>query len=347
MKTLFVFGAGCSKNYVGAKHRIPRFSSPVNSDFFKMARLVLQNITVERTTNEEITQLFQYLCQLYNIEYEASYNFLNDKKLLDLEAVMTELYIQELLFENHAPRTRLFEALVELISFTIAYALNGSICPTHQRILEFINEGDVVISFNYDLLVDDSARETKLMNDSNYLVDFSLSYQNGDWVPIRSNGSSFELLKLHGSLNWIKCSNCSRLFIFNPSDDIFEQLDFRLLRQLNCPHCHELGLKRMIIPPMQGKEYDQPPFSSIWKYAAEKIQNIERVVLLGYSLPFTDFAAVALLRRILFTSRAEDLEFYILNPDRTVSMRVEKLFPHAPPAKVSITPEIFIRDFPI
>lgn len=311
-----------------------------------MVNLIIQNLEIENSTRQDINQLLRFICQLFNLDFNEEYDFLTKNELANLEVVMTDLYIQELLFENHIPRTRLFNALVELISFTIGYTLDGPVCPIHQEILKLADPTDVILSFNYDLLVDNSARVLGLLNDEGYSVDFSMSYQNGEWCAIHPNDSPIKIIKLHGSLNWIQCTSCERLYIYDPGDEIFNRLDFRPLSQVSCPHCRKLEMRRRIIPPIQGKEYDQSPFSHLWRNAAENIQNVKRIVLLGYSLPLTDFAAVALLRRILLTARAEELEFIALNPDSKMAMQIEKIFPQAPPAKVYPTPEIFLREYP-
>ena len=58
-----------------------------------------------------------------------------------------------------------------------------------------------VLSFNYDLLIDNAIAFT------GRTVDYGTTFAN----PISPLGPPIELLKLHGSLNWLRCPICGAL----------------------------------------------------------------------------------------------------------------------------------------
>jgi len=165
-----------------------------------------------------------------------------------------------------------------------------------------------VISFNYDIVLDRAAfflcsmryPDTKCMPD--YGCDIRTpAYRNCD----RHYG---RLLKLHGSLNWIYCPGCHRMDVgmskrdrFTPAvrHILFDEvpLDERFTRtEAHCRDCSAL-LRPVLITPTYRKDYRNPHIAQVWYQAERELQQANRIIIVGYSLPDDDVEVAYLLKR--------------------------------------------------
>ena len=94
MPVLYILGAGCSRNYSQSSQRIRGLKSPLNRDFFKMARLVIENtgMKTDPVFMEEINLLIKKVAPLYGSS-NSDLSFFNNPSL-NLEDVMTLLDIE-------------------------------------------------------------------------------------------------------------------------------------------------------------------------------------------------------------------------------------------------------------
>jgi len=152
-------------------------------------------------------------------------------------------------------------------------------------------EKDVIITFNYDVMLDYAI---KLRGTG---FDYSLS-------PLPSS-QGFKLLKLHGSTNWAYCLKCRHpIQIVQPTpippghipDPFLEdgnQINFRMvtnvLKNTPCENCKEKDvLEPVVIPPTWSKAIDKTPLVKVWETAVNEIRNAFQIVVIGYSMPPTD-----------------------------------------------------------
>jgi hypothetical protein len=188
-------------------------------------------------------------------------------------------------------------------------------CEYHKNFVEgILKEGDAIITFNYDCLLDFSLRKFGVDKwNPRYGYGFSLgphgSRLKGDgfWKPnpVATKEKTIHLYKLHGSLH----------FKVTGSIEGSEKVELK-----QRPYTKQLGdLKFTIIPPEWHKAYDEGIFSKIWKDAALAIQNAEHIVFVGYSLPPTDLHSTALFRTSLKKDSLQTL--IVVNPDATARKR--------------------------
>lgn len=238
--TIFVLGAGCSKNYsepVG----VPGVTPPVQNDFFGVAASYLEETGLPPhfdTSGLELPNFIEALLNFYcRLEDRPSKTWaaLRQKGLqavqeesVSLEDAMTVLELaltQKGVFRVRDFRDYHFDQLLELVARVLAAAFSAGPCSLHARLAQCIKtDRDKIISFNYDTLIDDALNQHLGSNDARYLVDFSYcrEYEAVDqnqegpktYRGLRTSPPSFEislnfLLKLHGSLNWIRCETCS------------------------------------------------------------------------------------------------------------------------------------------
>lgn len=161
------------------------------------------------------------------------------------------------------------------------------------------------------------------------------------------SGAVVQLIKMHGSTNWLYCDNCRRLFWF-PSEEapkIAEQAlnrtDWDLIRETlgntvqpwrarnwRCYYCKTVRLGGRIATFSYRKALDFPMFQKSWFEAERALRNAGTWVFIGYSLPAADYEFKYLLKR---TQLSRDPPGYILvsqdptDPERTYQ-RYQRFF---------------------
>lgn len=169
-----------------------------------------------------------------------------------------------------------------------------------------------VLSMNWDILLDNSIKQNI---DNNYrekaVVDYCC-YISSFWphdnsvIPglemLGMGGFNVKLLKLHGSLNWLQCPRCQRVYIDFHNKIAIGQYD----HPVSCRHCetnfgrhdsHKL-FSNLIMPTFL-KNLSNPQYKLIWQNAGVELSEAERVVFIGYSLPQADFEMRQLLSRMI------------------------------------------------
>jgi hypothetical protein len=137
-KTLYIFGAGSSRNYNNATHSIPGLEPPMNSDFFKMLRLVILNDVLQEKTRI-VSTFLRKLGEAYSLKADNALDFLGRDVFSNLEAVMTHLYIKREIFESRIPpkpnEPAMEDTLKELIVYCIQKSLQGPLSESHRKLI--------------------------------------------------------------------------------------------------------------------------------------------------------------------------------------------------------------------
>ncbi|MES2826694.1 MAG: hypothetical protein V4687_01000 [Bacteroidota bacterium] len=169
-----------------------------------------------------------------------------------------------------------------------------------------------VLSTNWDILLDNSIYENIQANFAgNAVVDYCCyisSYDKSDVTimpgleMLGQGGFNVKLLKLHGSLNWLQCPKCHRLYVhFN------EKIGVSAYEHpVECRHCQKHfgkskshNLTSNSIMPTFIKDLSNPQYKLIWQNAAIEISEATKIVFIGYSLPAADFEMRQLLSRMV------------------------------------------------
>jgi len=98
-----------------------------------------------------------------------------------------------------------FEMLL-LFSRVLTDTTDGPPCRYHSALVAGLREGDTVISFNWDPLLERALHGTGLwFPDDGYGISFDLLF-DGEWRDANPGvHSQVQLLKLHGSVSWLIC----------------------------------------------------------------------------------------------------------------------------------------------
>lgn len=165
-----------------------------------------------------------------------------------------------------------------------------------------------VISTNWDIMLDNSIYDAirQENRDKFGVVDYCCYISSIDeydetvkpgLLAIGRNGYNVKLLKLHGSLNWLQCPRCMRLYT------IFGKVNFD--DEYCCRHCtknfgkeEKSILISNLIMPTFIKDLSNPQYKIIWQNAGIEISEADKLVFIGYSLPSADFELRQLLSRM-------------------------------------------------
>jgi hypothetical protein len=176
-----------------------------------------------------------------------------------------------------------------------------------------------VISTNWDILLDNSIYKTIFENSHEAVVDYccyisSKEESDNSIKPglekLGQGGFNVKLLKLHGSLNWLQCPRCMRLYARFPQKEamtIFKDPS-------SCRHCDanfpeekdKHLLTSNLIMPTYMKDLSNPQYKIIWQNAGIEISEANKLVFIGYSLPSADFEMRQLLSRM--TRKSAEIE---------------------------------------
>jgi NAD-dependent SIR2 family protein deacetylase len=120
----------------------------------------------------------------------------------------------------------------------------------------------------------------------------------GLWA-LGARGYNVKLLKLHGSMNWLQCSHCQRVFVtFDEKINIPNYINPSL-----CRRCRQRGIKALLrgslVMPTFLKDLTNFQIKLIWQNAAVELMEADKLVFIGYSLPQADFEFRQMLSRMV------------------------------------------------
>ena len=208
---------------------------------------------------------------------------------------------------NRSLAGRIRQHIGEIIDARIAKAAQGG-APEwlNSLIKSWHREKAVVISLNYDTLIERAARELKIndrvgriLSDQMYPPYFAdVRARSGTARWGREPLETLSLLKLHGSTNWY----------YSGRDDFFgETILYSDVPPLGIDHAREEERLRLrsqdksplIIPPLTEKTayFNNETVRRLWKEAGFALKDAKRVFIVGYSLPRSDLGMTFFFKR--------------------------------------------------
>jgi hypothetical protein len=349
MATLYILGAGCSANYKGST-RVPNLESPLNNNFFQRAKKVIEYYPSIRSIVRGLDSLASALSIIYGVQPNTDDPYsIFEKKELSLGEVMNYFFLEPRLFPSEVfdADSRL-KTMNDLLAFVLAEALSGPARVKHDKLASGMKEGDVVFSFNYDILIDNALGQQSKLTDSGYSMRFDYSLSGDNRTETRdSYPSQVKLFKLHGSLNWLRCPECGRnlLLLYQRSiDELWRQIkrassfstsppyytDDEDYLTIRCPKCERAAEKpRMIIVPPAGmKDYIDTDIRHLWRAARYAGSKLERIIVIGYRFSEMDYELEVLLRKMIADrTLARNTKVTIWNRDpKPAGQRFSRIF---------------------
>ena len=319
---VFVLGAGASAHC----------GIPLTKDFIGVARDLLRNGEVDEFGNA-FNNVLDAVGKLHAVHSKANLDIDN------IESIYTAFEMGNLIgklpgIKDEERITTLLSAIRKVIGYTLEKTTKVTkdikINPVPAyfdftsllRSLKKAQRTFTIITFNYDLGLEYSLYKSGLVPD--YGLD-----------DINITDKCVTYLKLHGSLNFGRCSNIScriiapyRQFEYTEEIPNTDQARISVISRLKncvCPRCWaHLEEDPIIIPHTWNKTAYHEQIDEIWRRAANELSDAEYIFVLGYSLPDTDWFFNYLY------GLAVDMEtpvkgFNVYNPDLAVKTRFEKL----------------------
>lgn len=325
-RSVYILGAGFSRDYQPAMF-------PLVNDFLRLAGD--NGFYVPDGGHRSLARIIErYFGDPFYHDIEKVLSFLASPSLHD----------RQIGFEERSSR---YAELVRIIARFLAAAsardaMNDEMHEVYARFVRHIVEDQsVVITFNYDLLLEKlliatgrwnmnhgygiyipSAHDA-LISVQNYLIDRHLR-QPTDLVR-----DAVTVLKLHGSINWgmpTISADKSESFYLMQTEDYQLLEDFRIRAE------HDpltVYFDPVIVPPVLDKKtwLQNLSFRYIWNMALESLKEARELTFVGYSLAVTDFVSEFLFRQAHGTG-INSRVVTVVAPDASTNLarRYEDLF---------------------
>jgi SIR2-like domain len=165
----------------------------------------------------------------------------------------------------------------------------------HGKYLNNCEQKNTVITFNYDTLLEEALKRSKL--------EFTYGFEVGDMEYVNCNNTEncLQILKLHGSLNW---SDKNKIY---ENYDLLSKSDEDVL----------------IIPPTWNKVFNEI-FLKVWKNAVNALTDATRIIIIGFSVPPTDVHFKFLIAAGL-QNNISLRKFIFVNPSLKNNVEAKKL----------------------
>ena len=284
-RQVFVTGAGFTRAFVpGAPLLVDDFDNDGLVERVRGLPKASQLLESERNQHRQgfidIERLMTRLYELMPYDY-------NDNAVDEFGFLLAEL---KRAFLERLSRARESEvAKNDIAAFASHCAANNATC----------------ITFNYDDFLDEALWTTGDWNPHWGYGFFCRSSLGAVSIYEKApGGSTHQLLKLHGSINWWPRLGYSQPFVL---DAITHHHSWKGVDRHVYPQslvARHLEAEPVIVPPVLSKSglVAQPVLRLVWALAFESLATADNVAFVGYSFPPTDLAA-----RTLFSEALRDL----------------------------------------
>jgi SIR2-like domain len=315
-----IFGAGASRGGLDDKKSVP---PPVDKDFFDIANQLVGHGT-PKLARRVLNDVWQLYGRTDGVGLETYYRDLETRAIIgefaktanqpkdwrrrqkELEELIRRVYVHTTVLDTHASTVQPKKSKI------------------HKDILRMFRNGDTVITFNYDLVIEESFPSAKLWNPVDGYKIKTYGKTRGwtkRWLEDRKyeegTKSQIRLLKLHGSLNWelyptgtaIRLKPRPYLVSTRSGKTRFEKI--------------------LILAPGWKKEINKNPYKQFWRTARLQLEKCKTLIILGYSLPETDLLAQSLLAEVVRTRGARNAflkQLHLADHNESVKERFVKLF---------------------
>ena len=184
------------------------------------------------------------------------------------------------------------------------------------KFCEQLKDGDSIITFNYDLVVEQELwlqRKWTFLDGYGFEKDINdFQAEWGGTYPIDLlTKSPIKIYKLHGSLGWVYDDSSGQIIYIGMPN----YFDGRLLYcEKNKVAGAEWDEGTTFIEPSYIKQFNCTPILDIWEKAFKIVQQSSELIVIGYSLPEADAAAQAFLSSGIRSSQITSTTVVDLSP---------------------------------
>ena len=215
-------------------------------------------------------------CIIYALSYKITYKLLTSKKINDYtkfsKFLLKERLLESQKSDSFAVITMNWDDVLERTIYKLCNEYNSGEKAKHKKVFP-----DLCI-YNYDY-----------KHNKNHFPS----------IHTKARGSkNIKILKMHGSLAWLECPRCGRIFTDYESEIAYEEFS-----GTRCNDCKDSNnkkrpkLRNLILTPTFMKSFNNLYIKNIWHNAYIDISEADHIVFIGYSLPDADFEMRCLLKK--------------------------------------------------
>jgi hypothetical protein len=193
-----------------------------------------------------------------------------------------------------------------------------------KKIYEFYkNKKEInssIVTFNYDICID-RVLFTMMQNERNDIyIDMGVnlgSYElnkNHKYYFAKPGKRKILLLRPHGSLNWLLCRSCGKVFTTKQ----FQVSKRKMDEKFKCFLCDIGLLSPYIIHPSYDRSYNVPFIATIWENLENILVKANKWCFIGYSFSDTDRYFQYILKRAYMLRHSKDIspEIFVVDIDK-------------------------------
>ena len=231
---------------------------------------------------------------------------------------------------------RIRQSIVDVIQERSTEASNAD-APSwlQQLVLTWRQRRAMVITLNYDTLVEMASRDMNVSEDKflllpedtypPYFADIRSRISVGGWD--RDKRRDFQLLKLHGSVNWHYSGrdDFHGETIYYSDVPVFGAASCETPRDIEISNVQYMAADKetLIIPPVAEKStyFKNETVKGVWRDAAAALRDAAALYIVGYSLPASDLGMQFFLSG---NNPPADTPVYVVNTDdEGCTLRIE------------------------
>lgn len=318
---VIVLGAGASRGAKVAGKRTP----PLDAEFLDTAADYFARKRARGSGKERVKAWKDFKARLKSAGLEFS-----EIRRWRLEQLSTFLEARASLrgMQLNQGRPRDYAKALESLKIIVCHVLQAEggtrTCELHKALFRMV-QPRAIVSFNYDLIADQSLAELGQLNwrDAEYrgarfaalpTEDGKGVYYKGIWPKKGVKG--VPLLKLHGSMHYEKLTRGSGFRLAGVSLPNGDADKFEFQRVSDRPY---------LIPPVAAKiEIKQSALRERWYTALDQLHDAPAWIIWGYSFPVTDTISQVLFRTAL-TNNRKPKPVVVVNPDFSTANLVREV----------------------
>jgi NAD-dependent SIR2 family protein deacetylase len=263
--------------------------------------------------NPRIAEYYEIRRDLKNFLSTFGNRHIKDIDIENIFTILDRAYTSEENFQKHdvTELLNLRSGLIDLIIATIDYHQQQELPNAYNKFAEHLfatrsssDDKVSVLSLNWDTLLEKSLLDLKIdkLKVDYCFYNYGLSDEFIPHITLKALGySNIKILKLHGSINWLYCSNCGRMYVD-------ESINIGTKKE-ECTYCkkyslmpssqYSYGLHPFIVTPTLLKKFDNLHIKYSWQNTFVELQEADNVVFIGYSLPKADYEFMYLLKKAI------------------------------------------------
>lgn len=312
--TILIVGAGASKGALLSK------TPPLDTEFFEAAKKIYGGAGAPRSSIRPAKGNWDsFVKKLQKIGIQKGR--LNNWRLETLASYLEAR--ANLNFEPKQGRPHDYIDLLNLLNRVICDLLQHSggleVCDIHKRLIEKTTPS-AIISFNYDLILDQTLQEMDKLKWSSPYYSGTKSFNGSRWYSGERRPKlkgAIPLYKLHGSMHWQRTRK--------------KMAQIAGVRQFLPPQggkfqYEKIPLTPFIVPPVAAKmQIGEKNLQRVWKAAFKELKNTSNWIVWGYSFPQTDTITTVMLKTCLIGQGNISKHVTVINPDFGVKTRMREV----------------------